>query len=334
MNNNNELTWTASGAGEQTSFLLTFVGNVSKREVTAAAGTTKLAIPADLAESRYLVEVRAVKNGTYSPPTDSLKIAMKGSSVPEDLTIVGLDDPQGIATAGEFLYIANRGSGEIIQADMDGKNAKTAIDKLATPMGIATDRTLIWVATQGSGGAITGYRTRDFSVAGKPVAGKQGINYLSYLSSTIYGIQSPLFFISGSKGWAAWGYDTMCSEIASELSGARGMTCDGTFFYIARWDQNKVLRVRIDKIDKPDSRDDFITVTKPEDISYNASHIYVTSDDGALIRASRHTGVVDDGFTIRNLSKPRGVAVWGNYVYFVEQGTNKVSRVLVRWAAE
>ncbi|MFC5803171.1 hypothetical protein [Streptomyces formicae] len=337
VNKNNELTWESSGAGEQTGFLLTFFGNVSKREVTAAAGTTKAAIPTDLAETRYLVEARAVKNGNYSPPTAALKISIKLSSAPEDLKIGGLDEPQGIATYGKGLYIANQHSGKIIQADMDGKNAKTAIDKLETPMGIATNGQLFWVATQGSGGAVTGYSTDNpCSKFNEPVKGKPGVNYLSYFSSDIHRYSEkysdPLLFTSQGKGWAAWGYLTgSCGEILSDLGDLRGMTFDGEFLYIASRDRGKVIRARVDGTG---GKEDFITVAKPEDITWNARHLYVTSDDGRLIRASRLTGAIDQSFTISNLNKPRGVQVWGNYVYFVEQGDNRVSRVFVGWAVE
>ncbi|MGW8954814.1 hypothetical protein [Streptomyces sp. NPDC055709] len=337
VNNNNELTWTASASDEQTSFLLTFIGNVSKREVTAAAKSTKVAIPTDLAESRYLVEARAVKNGIYSPPTGTLKI--KDSSAPEDLKISGLDQPQDIATDGVRLYIANRTSGKITKTDMDGKNAVTVFDKLETPMGIATNGGLLWVATQGSGGAITGYATYgSCSKVSEPAKGKSGINYLSFSDSgfkhsSAGEFDNPLFFTSEGKGWAAWGYGeaSMCREIVTDLSGARGMTCDGTFLYIASRDQNKVIRARVDGTR---GKEDFITVTKPEDISHNARHLYVTTDDGMLIRASRLNGTIDQNFTIRNLNKPRGVQVGGNYVYFVEQGANRISRVFVGWTVE
>ncbi|MFC5803172.1 hypothetical protein [Streptomyces formicae] len=336
VNKNNELTWEASGADEQTSFLLTFVGDVSKREVTAAAGTTKAAIPTDLAETRYLVEARAVKNGNYSPPTTALKISVK-TSAPESLKIDGLSEPQGIATAGRGIYIANRKSGEIIKADMDGKNA-IAVKKLEIPMGIATDGARVWVATQAAGGAVTSYFTYgDYAQSIKPAQEKPGINYLSYFGADIYHsatekYSDPLLFTSQSKGWVAQGYlAASCGEIVNDLSDPRGMTCDGTFLYIASVGRGKVLRVRVDGAG---GKVDFISVTNPEDVSCNARHLYVTTNNGTLIRASRHTGVVDDGFTIRNLDKPRGVVVWGNYIYFVEQGANKVSRVFDGWAAE
>ncbi|MGW8954732.1 hypothetical protein, partial [Streptomyces sp. NPDC055709] len=305
-------------------------------EVTAAAKSTKVAIPTDLAESRYLVEARAVKNGNYSPPTDALTMSMKASA-PEDLKIDGLNAPQDIATDGKVLYIANRTSGKITKADMDGKNAKTVVDNLETPMGIATDGNLLWVATQGSEAAVTAYGTFSFGQNNKPVRGKQGINYLSFLRgdvnhASVGKLSDPIFFTSGDKGWAAWGYGTLgSSEIVSDLSGARGMTCDGTFLYIASRDQNKVIRAHVDGTR---GKEDFITVTKPEDISYNARHLYVTTDDGTLIRASRLNGTIDQNFTINNLDKPRGVQVWGSYIYFVEQGANKVSRVFVGWAVE
>ncbi|UUN30798.1 hypothetical protein [Streptomyces sp. FIT100] len=331
MNNNNELTWAAGGADAQTSFLFTFFGNVSKREVTALAGTTKAAIPTDLAETRYLVEARAVKNGTYSAPT-ALTISTKASSVPEDLKINGLNEPQGIATAGAGIYIANRKSGEIIKADMDG-NGAIVVKKLENPMGIATDGVNFWVAIQGAGGQVIKFHTYDDYAQDsiRPAQDKPGINYLSLLDSDILTWSKPLLFISRDKGWAAQGYGAWCEEIVSDLPDARGMTSDGKFLYIASWQRDKVLRARFDGAA---GKEEFIAVAKPEDISCNERHVYVTTGNNTLIRASRSTGAIDDGFTIKNLNKPRGVAVWGNYVYFVEQGAPKVSRVFIGWAAE
>ena len=240
-------------------------------------------------------------------------------STTHTFTVGGSLEPSDIVFDGDYLWIVNRGSYDLVKMRAsDGEIVATQVTVGMLPVGVAHDGKYVWTANAATHNVsrflASDLTQRDVYLAGN---GPVGITF-----------DGSYVWVTAEFDDTVWRIDAGNPAISTTIpvgAGPRDVAFDGEYIWVSNTDDDTVTRI---KASDPSISSTHIVNDQPRGLAFDGVYMWVVNDGtDSVTRIKASSPSSTDVFTDGIGNEPWDIVFDGAYIWTSNRGDNTISRL-------